>query len=45
MPRKVVLIQHVTYEELLELYEKEKDAEAREKLLAIGLRNLVNVLE
>ena len=37
MPRKVVLIQHVTYEELLELYEKEKDAETRERLLAIKL--------
>jgi len=38
------------YEELLELYEKEKDAETKERLLAIsvlrrlqGLRNRVNI--
>jgi len=37
MPRKVVLVKHVTYEELLELYEKEKDAETKERLLAIKL--------
>jgi len=37
MPRKVVLVKHVTYEELLELYEKERDAETKERLLAIKL--------
>ena len=37
MPRKVVLVKHVTYEELLELYKKEKNAETKERLLAIKL--------